>query len=70
MLGRHFTEGCQNRLDQKLSRAGNARADMAVIIGQTLVVHNAVAQGNFLFELISIFSANFHRSVPFHYMIH
>ena len=49
MLRRHVTERRQHGFDKKLSRTGNARADMTMIIGQTLVEHNAVAQRNFLF---------------------
>jgi hypothetical protein len=60
MLGRDFAQRREHRLDKKASRSRNARADMTVIIGQALVKHDAISQGNLFFELFEVFLADFH----------
>src|SRR5438046_744517 len=62
VLRSDFTERRQNGLDKKLLRAWNTRAHMAVIIGEPLVKHNAVAERNLLLQFVEIFFAAFHRN--------
>jgi hypothetical protein len=54
------TQRGQNRLDEKLPGAGNSRTHVSVVVRQTLMEHDAVSQGDFLFEFVKILLAACH----------
>lgn len=64
VLGSNLAEGRQHGLDKKFSRPRNARADVTVIIRQTLEKHDPVTERNFLFQLLKILFVAFHLNPP------
>src|SRR4026207_1076537 len=60
MFWRHFTQRREHRFDEKSSRPRDARTDMTVVVGQALMEHDAVAEGDFLFDFFEILLAEFH----------